>query len=224
MGIYDKLWLESNYSRSIVHIPYTLVYNKLMPKSALKLAIHLDLLKPQSNPEKLLVRSVHWVLSTGRYLLVFVEALVLIAFIVRFKLDGDLASKKEAIEQQISYIEALKDYEILIRETQFKLSTIGAAKTNLVDYPAIFKKIADQTPTGVKITNLNLGKKIDQANIQINASAKSNNDVTSFLAGLKEEDQTFSDVNLTSIGLDQGVISFTITASNKSEGSKGASL
>lgn len=194
-----------------------------MPKKSPKLSIHLDLLKPQSNPEKLLVRSVRWVLSTGRYLLVFVEALVLIAFIGRFKLDGDLASKKEAIEQQISYIEALKNYEILIRQTQFKLSTIASAKTNLVDYPAIFKTIADQTPTGVKITSLNLEKKIGQANIQINASAKSNNDVTSFVAGLRE-DQAFSEVNLTSIVLDQGVISFTITASNKSEGSKGASL
>lgn len=194
-----------------------------MPKKSPKLSIHLDLLKPQSNPEKLLVRSVRWVLSTGRYLLVFVEALVLIAFIGRFKLDGDLASKKEAIEQQISYIEALKNYEILIRQTQFKLGAIASAKTNLVDYPAIFKKIADQTPTGIKITSLNLEKKIGQANIQINASAKSNNDVTSFVAGLRE-DQAFSEVNLTSIVLDQGVISFTITASNKSEGSKGASL
>lgn len=194
-----------------------------MPKQSLKLAIHLDLLKPQSNPEKLLVRSVHWVLSTGRYLLVFVEALVLIAFIGRFKLDGDLASKKEAIEQQISYIEALKNYEISIRQTQLKLGAIASAKTNSLDYPAIFKTIADQTPTGVKITSLNLGKKIGQANIQINASTQSNNDVTSFVAGLRE-DQAFSEVNLTSIVLDQGVISFTITASNKSEGSKGASL
>lgn len=194
-----------------------------MPKQSLKLAIHLDLLKPQSNPEKLLVKLIRWLLSTGRYLLIFVEALVLIAFISRFKLDGDLASKKETIEQQISYIESLKNYEILIRQTQLKLSTIAAAKTNSADYPTILKKIAGQTPTGVKLTSLNLGKNIGQANIQINAQAKSNNDVASFVAGL-QEDPTFSEVNLTSIVLDQGVISFTITASNKSEGSKGASL
>lgn len=194
-----------------------------MPKQSLKLAIHLDLLKPQSNPEKLLVKLIRWLLSTGRYLLIFVEALVLIAFISRFKLDGDLASKKETIEQQISYIESLKNYEILIRQTQLKLSTIAAAKTNSADYPTILKKIADQTPTGVKLTSLNLGKNIGQANIQINGSAKSNNDVASFAAGLRE-DPAFSEVNLTSIVLDQGVISFTITASNKSEGSKGVSL
>lgn len=191
-----------------------------MPKPNPKLAIHLDLLKPQSNPKKLLVQLFHWVLFTGRYTLIIVEGVVLIAFIARFKLDGDLASNKEAIEQQISYIEALRSYEILIRQRQFKLSTIAEAKTNSVDYPAIFKKIADQTPTGVKITSLNLGKNVGQANIQINAQAKSNNDVTSFVTGLRE-DQTFSEITLTSIGLDQDTITFTISGKTKSNGTKG---
>lgn len=193
-----------------------------MPKQSLKLAIHLDLLKPQSNPEKLLVRSVHWILSTGRYILIIVEGVVLIAFIARFKLDGDLASKKEVIDQQISYIEALRSYEILIRQTQFKLSTIAEAKTNSVDYPAILKKIADQTPTGVKITSLNLGKKVGQVNIQINAQAKSNTDVTSFVTGLRE-DQIFSEITLTSIGLDLDTITFTVNVSTKSNNTRGES-
>ena len=63
-------------------------------------AINLDLLRPQSSPEKLFSRLLRWLLSTGRYIFIFVEALVLIVFISRFKLDDDLASKKEAIEQQ----------------------------------------------------------------------------------------------------------------------------
>ncbi len=180
-----------------------------MPKKNPKLAIHLDLLKPQSNPEKLLVQLFHWVLFTGRYILIIVEGIVLIAFIARFKLDGDLASKKEAIDQQIVYIEALRSYEILIRQTQFKLSTIAEAKTNSIDYPTILKKISDQTPAGVKITSLNLGKTTGQTNFQINAEAKANTDVTSFISGLRG-DQTFSEVALTSIGLDQGTINFTV--------------
>lgn len=188
-----------------------------MPKSTPKLSIHLDLLKPQSNPEKLLVKLIRWLLSTGRYLLIFVEALVLIAFISRFKFDADLADKKEAIESQIAYIEALKSSEILIRQTQLKLSSIAAEKTNSVDYPTIFQKIADQTPLAVKIISLNIGKNIGQGNIQINAEAQSNNDVTSFITGLKE-DQIFSDVTLTGIGLEQGVISFSISASSKPKG------
>lgn len=188
-----------------------------MPKSNPKLAIHLDLLKPQSNPEKILVKIMRWVLSTGRYLLIFVEGIVLLAFIARFKLDGDLANKKEAIEQQTAYIEALRNTEILIRQTQLKLSTIAAAKTSSIDYPGILKKIADQTPLGVKIIGINLGKNINQANVQINGKAQNNNDVTSFVNGLKE-DQSFSDVTITSIGLEESVINFSLIASYKTSG------
>lgn len=193
-----------------------------MPKSAPKLAIHLDLLKPQSNPEKLLVQFFHWILSTGRYILIIVEGIVLIAFITRFKFDGDLAIKKEAIEQQLAYIEALRSYEILIRQTQLKLSTIASSQANAEDYPAIFKKIADQTPTGVKITSLTLGQNAGHANIQINAETKTNNDVTSFVTGL-QKDQTFDSVALTSIGLDQDILTFSINVSAKPNNIKGKS-
>lgn len=177
-----------------------------------KLAIHLDLLHPQSNPEKLPVRVVRWLLSTGRYIFIFVEALVLIAFISRFKLDADLASKKEAIEQQIPYIESLKPFEILIRTTQLKLSTIDGLKSNSPDYPLILKKIADQTPSGVKLISLNLGKEVGKVTILMNAQAQNNNDLAQFIAGLKG-DGFFSDVNLTSVGLEQGVIRFAVNAS-----------
>ena len=180
-----------------------------MPKKNPKLAIHLDLLKPQSNPEKFVVQLFHWILFSGRYILIVVEAIVLLAFIARFKLDGDLAAKKEAIEQQIVYIEALRSYEVLIRQTQFKLLTISEAKTSSIDYPTILKKISDQTPTGVKITSLNLGKNIGSTNVQINAQTTNNAEVTSFISGLRQ-DQTFRELTLTSIGLEQGLINFTI--------------
>lgn len=188
-----------------------------MPKSSTKLAIKLDLLKPQSNPEKLPIKLIRWLLSTGRFMFVFVEAVVLAAFILRFKLDADLSSKKEAIETQIPYIESLRPYEILIRQTQLKLSNIDSIKKNSVDYPTILKKIADQTPIGVKVTNISLGKNVGQATIQINAQALTTNDLSTFLAGLKM-DQSLSDVTLTSIGLEQGVINFTITAAAPKRG------
>lgn len=177
-----------------------------------KLAIHLDLLRPQSNPEKLPVRVVRWLLSTGRYIFIFVEALVLVAFISRFKLDADLASKKEAIEQQIPYIESLEPFEILIRTIQVKLSTIDGLKSASPDYPLILKKIADQTPSGVKLISLNLGKEVGKVTLLMNAQAQNNSDLIQFIAGLKS-DGFFSDVNLTSVGLEQGVIRFAVNAS-----------
>ncbi len=183
-----------------------------MPKKNLKIGIHLDLLKPQSNPEKLPLRVFRWLLSTGRFLFIFVEGIVLIAFILRFKLDADLASKKEAIEQQIPYIESLNSYEILIRQTQDKIAAIMAAKSDSADYPLTLKKIADQTPQGIKIIGLNMEKSVGKVTFSLNGEAQNSNDVTSFVQGLKQE-SLFSNINLTGIGLDQGVIHFNLTGS-----------
>lgn len=194
-----------------------------MPKSKHKLAIDLNLLKPQSNPEKLPVKLVHWLLSSGRYIFVLVNALVLIAFGARFKLDADLAEKKVAIEEQIPYIESLKPYEILIRETQLKLSTIDAVKKSSLDWAATLKKIADQTPVNVKIIGINMKKDVGAATLSIAGETPLSRDLTSFVAGLKEEED-FSEVNLTSAELEQGIIKFTINASAKLVGSKEKSL
>lgn len=192
-----------------------------MSKKKFKIGINLDLLKPQSNPEKLPIKLFRWLLSTGRYLFIVVEAIVLVAFITRFKFDADLASKKEAIEQQIPYIESLKPYEILIRQTQLKISTILTARSELVDYPIILKRIADQTPLGVKIISLNMENGVGKVIFTMSAEAQNNNDVTSFVQGLKE-DSSFSDINLTNIGLEQGMIRFTLTGISQT--AKGVSL
>lgn len=184
-----------------------------------KLAINLDLLKPQSNPEKIFVKLLRWLLSSGRYIFIFVEALVLLAFIARFKLDADLAANKEAIEQQIPFIESLKPYEYLIRQTQFKLTTINSFRLTYLDYPAVLKKIADQTPDGVKITGLNMEKDVAQIAINLSGQAKNNNDLAVFLAGLKQ-DRFFENISITSIGFEKGSLNFSLSFGVKSFGGK----
>lgn len=185
-----------------------------MPKerSQPKFNLNLNLLRPQSNPEKIPVKLIHWLFASGRFIFVFVEALVLIAFIARFKLDADLAAKKEAIEEQIPYIESLKPYEVLIRQTQLKLSTIGSIRKNSLDFSLVFKKIADQTPINLKINSIDIKKDVGSANVHIVGQTQLSNDLTSFIAGLKE-DGGFSNVTLTNVGLEQGLIKFTIDAS-----------
>ncbi|EKD85105.1 MAG: hypothetical protein ACD_38C00085G0004 [uncultured bacterium] len=185
-----------------------------MPKGKPGLTINLDLLKPQSNPEKIPVKLFRWLLSSGRFIFIFVEALVLIAFGARFKLDADIASKKEAIEQQIPYIESLSSYEIAIRQTQLKLSTINNIKNGSPDWSILLKKIADQTPASVKITNISIEKDLGNAMIHIAGQTQINSDLASFVGGLRT-DNTFTGANIGSVGLEQGVIKFTLDATAK---------
>lgn len=185
-----------------------------MPKNHAqpKLSLNLNLLKPQSNPEKIPVKLIHWLFASGRFIFVFVEAIVLIAFIARFKLDADLAAKKEAIEEQIPYIESLKPYEILIKQTQLKLSTIGGIRKNSLDWSLVLKKIAAQTPLSLKINSINMKKGVGNATVHIVGETQISNDLTSFITGLKS-DKSFSGVTLTNVGLEQGIIKFTIDTS-----------
>lgn len=189
-----------------------------MPKSdSPKLTINLDLLKPQSNPEKLFTRLFRWLLSSGRYIFIFVESLVLIAFVARFKLDADLSTNKDKIEEQIPYIESLKSTETLIKQTQLKLSTISSFRSNNIDYSQILKKIADQTPSGVKLINLSLQKEVSKVSIQLTGLAQNNNDLSTFIYGLKQ-DPIFQDVALTTISLEHGNLNFSVSAQTISGG------
>lgn len=194
-----------------------------MPKPKSNLAINLNLLKPQSNPEKLPVRFVTWLLSSGRYIFAVVNALVLIAFVTRFKLDADLAAKNEAITEQIPYIESLKPYELLIRETQLKLSTIDNAKRNALDLQLLLKKIADQIPTGTTINGINIDNKIGSATIHISGQTPFSSDITNLIAGLKG-DSAFSEINLSNINLEQGIIKFAVDTQFKLAATGGKSL
>lgn len=183
-----------------------------MPSKPPRITLKLDLLKPQGIPEKAYVRVTKWLLSTGRYIIVFVELLVLIAFISRFKFDADLESTKEAINQQIPFIESQKLDEVLIRKTKLQLSVIKDFKLNSSDFPTILKKIADQTPSGITVTNISLERSTGTINIQISGNAKNNNDVNIFILGLKGDDN-FSSANISSVELEESVLSFTIQAS-----------
>ena len=184
--------------------------------------LRIDLLRPQSNPEKIYITFAKWLLSTGRYILVFVELLVLLAFLSRFKLDADIASTKEAIENQIPYIESLHPYEVTIRQTQLKLSTIKANNQNNADYIALLKKISEKIPTDIQITNIILTKDVGKIIITIRGGAKNNIDLNSMVNAFKT-DESFKDVNLGGVGLEEGLINFNISATTNL-GSGGKSL
>lgn len=191
-----------------------------MPKPKTHLAINLDLLKPQSNPEKMPVKLLRWLLGSGRFIFILVEAVVLVAFFTRFKLDGDLASRKETIEEQIPYIESLRPYEILIRQTQLKLSTIKAFNQNKPDYPGVLSKLTEHIPVAVKINSLSMGKAVNKIEVRINAEAAGNSDLATFVNNLRQ-DQYFTDVTLSSVGLEEELLKFTIDATvNILEGAK----
>ncbi len=101
-----------------------------MPKKIGGFDIRLNLLHPLGSQEPILTRFIRWLLSSGRYIVIVVEAIVLIAFLSRFKFDADLQNTKEAIEAQLPFIQSLKADEALIRRTQLQLATVKDIRLN----------------------------------------------------------------------------------------------
>lgn len=182
-----------------------------MPKNSHRPSLHIDILKPQNEAEPIGVRLTRFLLSTGRYIIIVVEIIVLGAFVSRFKLDSDLQTITENINAQIPVIESLKADEQIIRQTQLQLATIKDVKQNSLDYSFLLQRVAAQTPTGVTLTTISLEKNNGKVLLKIVGSARTNSDLTSFVAGLRTE-KNFLEVNLASASLDKGVTVFNLEA------------
>lgn len=185
-----------------------------MAKSApaTKLKLNLNLLFPQGNAQKLPIRFLRWLITYGRFLAVVVEVLVIGTFVLRFKLDQDLADIQGKINQKVKYIQSLPADEALIKQTQFKLSTIRNTYSLNTNWSQTLQKISAQEPSGVKLTSLNLTRSTPTTpniDFKIAGSASTNTDLAILIGGLKQE-KFFKNIDLTNVSLDQGIISFTI--------------
>ena len=180
-----------------------------MPKSENTIKLNIDLLNPQSEPKKIALQLFHWILSAGRYLIVFVEILVLAAFLSRFKLDNDISETGEEIEAKTPFLESLKADEENIRRFQFQITSVKDLKPKRPDFINVINKIAAQTPEGVILSNMTFINSTGKVSLKLTGTAQNNDHLATFIFGLKS-DPAFSGVNLSSISLDQEIINFSI--------------
>ena len=179
--------------------------------STLKSKLSVNLLHPQGVPQKLPVKFLKWLLSYGRFIAIVVELIVILTFVVRFKLDSDLNSIKDNINNQLPIIKNSAPLEADIRQTQFKLDTIKTVYNHTPQWQLLLRDIADQIPGGVKLRSISLQHNTNSTGVafQINGSSSSNSDLAVFLNGMRQS-SAFIDPTLTSITFESGQLVFTI--------------
>lgn len=178
--------------------------------------LHLNLLFPQGSSLGIYFKFIKWLLSYGRFIVIFVEVIVIGAFVARFKLDSDLADLKQSINRQIPVIESLSEQEILIKQTQFRLTSAKKIINEEPSWGTLYNKIASQIPSGVILKSLSIDKNPSDGNFsfRLTGEAFSNNDLALLIVGLRK-DPNFKDVSLTSLNLDQGVLLFSVSGAVK---------
>lgn len=188
------------------------------PAQKLYQRININLLYPQGSGVQLPLRFLRWLLSYGRFIVILVEIVVIIAFVMRFKLDADLSSLKEEIDYQIPYLEnsSYLDTERLVVLTQKRLSALQSHYNSAPEWSKFLTAFSSELPLSTRLTSLTVDRpqKGSRLNFKLNAQTTSVNDLAVLLNNLRSNTQ-FRDINLASISFDQEAVTFSITGSVK---------
>jgi len=175
--------------------------------------IHLNLLYPQGSEKKIYLTFLHWLVTYGRFIIIFVELIVLVAFGLRFGYDAQLADLKDNINKQAAVLESLVIDEPRIVQTQKKLEFIKKSYTSSPDWQNVFQQLSNEMPITVRLTSLSVEQDLTAAtptiNFRISAQTNSISDLGYFLKNLREN-KLFKETALQNISIEQGQIIFNI--------------
>lgn len=187
-------------------------------KNASQKPFQVNLLIHKGDQPPFYAKLIKWLLSSGRFIVVFVEMITIGAFVMRYKLDAELIDLQEKIKEQVPYIQSLKNDEISIRQTQFQLATIKQTRDTSPDFTLAISQIAKLVPTNIKLSTISLEQ--DQASGQsaltLSGVTPSNIELSVFIKAL-QKNSTFTDISLTNISF-EGQTVFTITGNLAKKG------
>lgn len=101
---------------------------------------------------------IKWALNFGKYIVIIVELIVVIAFVARFKLDQDLNQLGESISEKQNIIASFGALESNVRIVQKQLAVI---KEELQNQPVLAEKLSELssvTPKDTFFEELNFSK------------------------------------------------------------------
>lgn len=170
----------------------------------------INLLPKEEFEKKPLGKFLIWALSIGRYIVIFTELIVILAFLSRFKLDRDLADLNQSVREKQAILAASAEFEKEFIFLQNRLATIKKIKSDQTSVTKIITVLGSLTPIDVAISNLGFS----EDGVQINALALSEKGLGTFLANLAASSY-FKEISLTNVSksLEKGPeISFAIKA------------
>lgn len=160
-----------------------------------------------------------WALSVGRYIVIFTELIVILAFLARFKLDREISDLSEEIEQKKVIVESAKGMEEDYKELQFKIGQVKAIWEGQKNYRGLLEKLGVITPIDAVINSIDItGDSLD-----LKAEVFSDAGLATFIKEFKTS-KYFSNVVLGTISKGEeketGGFNFVLKAKLTEEGKK----
>jgi len=118
----------------------------------------ISLLPEDNNPQSFSNRFIRWLTTAGRFVIVFTELVVVLAFISRFWLDRKNADLSETIRQQTAILESTKDFENEYLALQQRLTFVKKYYQQAPDYAPKIQSLIESSPPGIVYNRFSLSR------------------------------------------------------------------
>lgn len=100
-----------------------------------------------------------WLLTAGRYIVIFTELVVILLLLFRFKLDRDFENLNKQINNKQAEIIALTEFEEKFRFLQTQLSAIEELQKKQIKTDQVLTELVSLIPIDVYLSNLDVKEK-----------------------------------------------------------------
>lgn len=126
----------------------------------------ISLLPEENNSQSFSNRFIRWLTTAGRFVIVFTELIVIMAFISRFWLDRKNADLSETIRQQTAILESTKDFENEYLALQQRLDFVKKYYDQSPEYSPKIKSLIESSPPGIVYDRFNLTQSTESPVVQ----------------------------------------------------------
>lgn len=126
------------------------------PKGA---AVNINLLPKDSFSASSAGKILEWALSSGRYIVVFTEMIVILTFLQRFNLDRQLSNLNESIYQRVPVLESYSEVEDEVRRIQSKAEFLDELESQ-VDILTVLDFLSTNAPVDVVFEQLTVSNQV----------------------------------------------------------------
>lgn len=101
-------------------------------------------------------RFLKWGVSSGRYILIVTEMLVIAAFLFEFKLNDDLDNLNQTLEGQKNILQSLAPAEEKFRQVQARINSADEMIKGQMEVKELIDSVVNKIPPEVKLDSLNI--------------------------------------------------------------------
>ena len=154
----------------------------------------IDLLSHEDLSQRPVGRLLLWVLTVGRYIVIFTELLVIAGFILRVILDRNLNTVNEDLLKQKAILASYLGTEQRVRRVHQQFTTIARIEEEQRQIGKLLEKIGQLAPKDLRFSSLN----VEPDSMAISAVALSPGGFSTFLGSL-QADPEIGDLILESV-------------------------